>query len=159
MMYVTPDERKQCRPTDPSDRRQILSLLGSAIVSLCGPPLALSHDIAEADEIAVRDLLQVAFSTETLITAAVVGGDYLATHPDEADITRLAALLFGPWTRRPDALSRKVVDRISEELAKGDVALFGGWVLARTEARLCALAFLYRGAEATNLAARRTEAL
>jgi hypothetical protein len=146
MMDVILDEGKRCRPTVPSDRRQILGMLGATIVSLCCHSLALTNHVAETDAIDIRDLLQTVFSTDTLDTAAVVGGDYLATHPDEVDIAHLTALLFGPGSRQPSALSRKVVDRISDDLAKGHMALFSGWVLARTEARLCALAFLYRGA-------------
>jgi hypothetical protein len=81
--------------------------------------------------------------------ARMIGERYLATAPEERSASRLAAALFGsmPPKTRADAgaLSRlrQAVDaRRRHDFACGDTVILDGWLLARTEARLCALAAL-----------------
>jgi len=82
-------------------------------------------------------------------TAAVaVGRWYLAGTPAEASSAVLtdavgAALPAGALATRA-ALRRAARSRIDHELATGDVVLLDGWIVSRTEARLCALAALAR---------------
>jgi hypothetical protein len=77
-----------------------------------------------------------------------IGARYLALAPEERDAARLARLLFAgiAEARRPfagvDALRRAIGAHRERDFAAGDTVLVDGWILARTEARLCALVFL-----------------
>lgn len=77
-------------------------------------------------------------------SARRIGRAYLAAYPAEADAPRLTAQLaqaLGAARGRRDlrlALRRAVRD----DMRHGRSVLVDGWVLARTEARLCALASL-----------------
>lgn len=71
-------------------------------------------------------------------SARAVGRAYLATAPAEA---ALAAEALGPLlAARP--LWPVLRRRIGEDFTSGDTVMVDGWVLARTEARLCALCAL-----------------
>lgn len=72
--------------------------------------------------------------------AAMTGALYLASHPEEADLERLAHLVadgrpipgsdnIGPWLEAG----------IARELRDGQTVALAGWVFARCEARLCAM--------------------
>jgi hypothetical protein len=77
--------------------------------------------------------------------ARSIGRCYLAAHPDEAAGARLLAQeLRRQQSLRPGAegLRRALVDRRRRDLEDGVVVVVGGWVLARTEARACALTVL-----------------
>jgi len=75
-----------------------------------------------------------------------VGREYLAQAPDDADPDRLAEILFGdPRTAAAmssAALRAHVARRRARDFETGDTVIVDGWVLARTEARLCALTVL-----------------
>lgn len=76
--------------------------------------------------------------------ALVVGALYLRDHPGEAAPHRLRDLLFG-GEDPPPALAGWLARRRAAELAGEDVVLVGGWLLTRSEARLCALTSLVSG--------------
>jgi hypothetical protein len=79
-------------------------------------------------------------SPNDLFVLGQLGETYLAMHPDEADREQLSRLLVPDgWTigSRPGLISNVERDWISH-----NVAVVNGWVLARTEARLCAMIFL-----------------
>jgi hypothetical protein len=69
-----------------------------------------------------------------------LGETYLATHPVEADRVQLSRLL-APDGRAVGTLSG-VIRNVERDWMSHNVAVVNGWVLARTEARLCALFFL-----------------
>ncbi len=72
-----------------------------------------------------------------------VGRRYLELYPDEADRARLRAGLIGP--ARPldrEALRARLARRCGQDFRDGNTVIVDGWVLARTEARACALAAL-----------------
>jgi hypothetical protein len=79
--------------------------------------------------------------------ARVLGARYRAQNPEEATAGVLSSLIgvslglsgrgAAPVTR--DALRALMDARVRAEFGAGDVVRVGGWVLARTEARLCAL--------------------
>jgi hypothetical protein len=76
-----------------------------------------------------------------------VGAAYLKAVPAESDRAKLERLLLqdlGLEARfaSPEELGRLVADRIRDDFAEDRVAQVEGWVLSRTEARLCALAAL-----------------
>lgn len=78
-------------------------------------------------------------------SARRVGERYLAQAPEEADPARLAADLFGGVAvdgASPRRLRRHIDHRRARDFAQGDTVIVDGWVMARTEARLCALAAL-----------------
>ena len=72
------------------------------------------------------------------------GALYLADHPWESDRTRLVGLLGGA---APAPGFQGLVDAITRDWRNHDIAVVDGWVLARTEARICALTWLM-GAQA-----------
>lgn len=86
-------------------------------------------------------------------SAAVLGARYLARMPEEADRELLARLIAGA-RRRALRLARADTRRLRALLARqqradfacGRTVCLDGWVLSRTEARLCALAALERAA-------------
>jgi hypothetical protein len=78
-------------------------------------------------------------------SARVVGRAYLGRHPEEADAARLAALLERQLRERGAAsLGERVARRVRQDFAEGATVHVKGWILSRTEARLCALQALAR---------------
>jgi hypothetical protein len=81
-------------------------------------------------------------------TARMIGVRYLAEAAHECDAAVLAAELpagcAAPPTSRHELEDiRKIVDAQRErDFATGDTVIIDGWILARTEARLCALTVL-----------------
>ncbi len=80
--------------------------------------------------------------------ARAIGSRYLAMVPEECDCTMLAAELFSGAAQPPgapiefDKLRQTLAARRERDFASGDTIIIGGWIVARTEARLCALATL-----------------
>ena len=80
--------------------------------------------------------------------AVVVGEWYLQIAPEEADPARLAALLqravpeFAVATKGDEFCcdAEALRKAFAEDYARGDTVYLGGWLFARTELRLCALA-------------------
>jgi len=76
-------------------------------------------------------------------SAASIGEWYLHHVPDEASADQLtaaiAAGLPGGLTGTDAHLRNALADRVRDEFAAGDVVQLDGWIVARTEARLCAL--------------------
>lgn len=78
-------------------------------------------------------------------SARKVGEQYLAQAPEDADPDRLAAALFDGDPGDVSSLEqlRGHIDRRrARDFETGDTVIVDGWVLARTEARLCALSAL-----------------
>lgn len=65
-----------------------------------------------------------------------VGAAYFAQYPAEHDRKRLDQKLAGIITED------HLLQATSDDFARGDIVLLGGWVLARSEARLAAAASL-----------------
>ncbi len=64
-----------------------------------------------------------------------VGRRYVALHPREADAALLARLLAADQSLHP-------ATRVRRDFTRGDVVVVDGWLVARSEARTCALASL-----------------
>lgn len=81
--------------------------------------------------------------------AAAVGRRYLALYPEDADADRLTSILFDravPPGASADALRATLSRRRQRDFAEGETVVVDGWLLARSEARACALsALLQRG--------------
>jgi hypothetical protein len=67
-----------------------------------------------------------------------LGIAYLRDHRGEGDPRWLGAQLFGASQERP-ALARRLAERRARDLAADDIVVVEGWLLARSEARFCAL--------------------
>ena len=80
-----------------------------------------------------------------------VGRRYLARHPEERDEARLVAAIersLGPETtaiRCPASAGAALAARNTADFRAGRVAWIDGWMLGRTEARVCALIALGYG--------------
>jgi hypothetical protein len=123
--------------TDARTRRDVLLGLAAAVATLPmgGAARALGIAVLRRDP----DL-----DISPWNRGAPLGRAYLAQVPGEAHRNRLESALFerigpehGPRSLR-DALHRA----IAEDFTSGDTVRLSGWVLARTECRLCALAAL-----------------
>lgn len=84
-------------------------------------------------------------------SASALGRSYLARHPNEADPDRLIDALFadlppapsdGTEAREVEAIRAWVTARIEDDFRRARIVRVEGWILARSEARLCALASL-----------------
>ncbi|MBL0940367.1 MAG: hypothetical protein IBJ03_15840 [Gemmatimonadaceae bacterium] len=68
-----------------------------------------------------------------------IGRQYLADHPKERDLATLTAEVgrakSGPWSWSPVLPS---IDVVAAEFALDETVIVDGWLLSRTEARLCA---------------------
>ena len=72
--------------------------------------------------------------------ARELGKAYLSTAPDTATVDMQALLreLSNPRTRATP-LARHLARRVQDDFEHGNTALVGGWLLARTEAAVCAM--------------------
>ena len=79
-------------------------------------------------------------------SARVIGSAYLERFPQEAEASTLLDLILdGLALAEPEAaalggaaLRFRLADRLRSDFADGRVVDVGGWLLSRTEARLCA---------------------
>jgi hypothetical protein len=100
-----------------------------------------------------REMLDVSVATcvsglfSDLTGCQRLGRQYLDAHPEEADIGILVALLcdseVGPCPPDdPTTLRRSIAERCASDFRTDRIAHIDGWILARTEARACALVAL-----------------
>jgi hypothetical protein len=77
-------------------------------------------------------------------SARAIGRSYLAiaASPEEQSVAGLLRALFPAAVGDARALETHVAAAVREDFATGRVVTIGGWMLCRTEARLCALAAL-----------------
>jgi hypothetical protein len=119
-------------------RFMVLAVMLSAALSTSALDLLLPEERAEWR---LRRLLRHPDS------ARAVGAAYRRTFPAEADPPKLTGLLLSSLSldearlaRQSDASLRAlVVARMRNDFAAGHTATIDGWILSRTEARLCAL--------------------
>lgn len=135
-----------CDPavTAPSvDRRGCVRLL----VGLLGA-LSLQRASAVRDGLGSTADLQTwlqQFGPDRLGDAAALsrlGAGYLASYPDEQEPRRLARLILRDSTAPAKSA---LIGSICQDWSRHDVALVEGWVLSRTEARICAVLHLMGG--------------
>jgi hypothetical protein len=92
-----------------------------------------------------RTPLESWLQTHTLGDNSVLkrlGAAYLAAHPEERDRVHLSDLLAGDGTTSPRL---RLVQAIARDWADHCVCLVDGWVLSRSESRLCAALHLMDG--------------
>ncbi len=120
------------------NRREFLAIAG------IGTVLGFQNFTVSATQLGLLDSLVDGVNIDA---AALVGLWYLTNHPGEADSSSLLASLSDcrPEASQSDEVSLRRIDasfvrRASMvDYACGDVVFAGGWQLARTEARVCAL--------------------
>jgi hypothetical protein len=130
--------RKRSHPVLWSRRRTVLSALALAAVAAAMPRGGLRSA-------PISDSSSPLGLWRNRAAARAIGRRYLADHPDEADAGRLAHQLFGKDGAAPVTAAdlRRAVDAArSRDFARSDTVVIDGWLLARSEARLCALALL-----------------
>ena len=119
------------------------SLLSALVIGkVCAAAATLPAPPTDGD---VRHLVVQMFSDPT--AARTVGRAYLRQYPDEADTARLIAELVALQSGADvaDAAARishfrgRVSSRVARDFRGGNTVAVAGWVLSRTEARLCAV--------------------
>jgi hypothetical protein len=115
-------------------RRDLLIALGALAL---GGALAPSPEPAAA-EVGGRGLAGRLRDPEA---ARRLGLAYLSRHPGERDFDLLHAATLKGAGEGARAV-RRLRARCREDFARGDTVRIDGWVLARTECRLCALVAL-----------------
>lgn len=127
-------------------RRRVIMALGATAFTLALRPFGAWAARARVDRLpAARDLVG---ALRHRGSAARVGVAYLAGHDGEHDTGHLvAALNRGLDDRSPERprLRAALDRRIRADFAESETVRVQGWVLSRTEARLCALAALESG--------------
>jgi hypothetical protein len=118
-------------------RRHFLAFISSLTIALL-PGFASVND---RDELA--NCLGCFFQRKSM-TPGMIGRRYLAKVPEEKSETWLMDVLFGglgPVAGHQFSLLSSRVGRLRrDDFVRGDLVEIDGWLLARTEARLCALA-------------------
>jgi hypothetical protein len=74
-----------------------------------------------------------------------LGAIYIASNPQERYPRQLSRLLSN---NGPNPIALSLVEKIARDWLKHDVTVVDDWILARTEARICALLHLTDGARA-----------
>jgi hypothetical protein len=78
--------------------------------------------------------------------ATDVGRRYLDSHPAEADLELLTALVAARLELTRGSLPERMSRAVSEDFRCGRAVSIDGWSLSRTEVRICAIAHLARAA-------------
>jgi hypothetical protein len=132
---MTPAEKSSMQR--PWDRRLFLSALAASMALAIMPSVG-----PERRDRTARLALDIGGGRPGV---RALGHRYLALVPQERDTTLLARTLFGPDYAVPGSLAearRRIVASRDRDFAAGDTVVVDGWILARTEARLCALCVL-----------------
>jgi hypothetical protein len=74
--------------------------------------------------------------------AAEVGRRYLDSNAGEADRERLADLLTENLDPSAGDLTQQMMAAVRNDFRLGQTVTVDGWLLSRTEARICAIAYL-----------------
>lgn len=125
-------------------RRRLVTTLACC----AGLPLAVrAHPISASDGIMVPTTEQLRALVADPGGARVIGRCYRQQFPLERQARVLTELIgtaltqagSGPPVAGPDNWLSRLDARVRTEFGAGDIVRINGWVLARTEARLCAL--------------------
>jgi len=130
-----------------SRRRFLRLMLLSAATSLLGP-LRRAWGFEAVERTASPDLArQLVGGLRDVSSAQAVGAAYLRSTPEHADVHALVSRLLRDepalsGSRSTGATRKLLRGCIREDFARERVVAVDGWLLAETEARLCALAVL-----------------
>jgi hypothetical protein len=119
-------------------RRRLLGL-ASAVAIICRVPAVAAALAGQRPTVGDRTALVNSLLPD-LADARKVGALYLAQTLSENDPDLLWGALFGAAGARDRARCRRIlVARITDDFRSSNVLRLHGWVMARSEARLCAL--------------------
>jgi hypothetical protein len=127
-------------------RRRAVQTLGIAGLTLAlGPGAGHAGALSGGAHVPLDGWLKSMIAD--LESARRVGQVYLQKAPDEADRGRLLTRLFpelapARHAKSPAAWRQSYAAKCRQDFADGHTVRLDGWVLSRTEARLCALAAL-----------------
>ncbi len=115
-----------------------------ALAGLCAGALAAAsggRGAARSNSAALGDWLRHRGAEFFSDLAALrrLGALYLAAHPEERSRTRLSRLLIGG---DDDSIPARLRSAVARDWSNNQVAVVDGWLLARSEARLCAVLHL-----------------
>jgi hypothetical protein len=124
------------------------SFLAGLAAGIAGAALGLRLYLSGGG--ASREAARLAGMLPHAQSAARLGRLYLEGAPQEADAARLVALINAAPapTDTDEALRAKLDARIRDDFINNDLVAVDGWLLSRTEARLCALVSLLHNADA-----------
>ena len=125
-------------------RRDCLRITIGAVIAVACFPYDRELASLQAD---LEDWLRN-FGAHAIGDGAVLrqlGAVYITQHPEERDAAQLRRSLLGTRAASPMSNLREGVAR---DWLTHDVAWLDGWLLARTEARVCALLHLIQGTAA-----------
>lgn len=122
-------------------RRWFLTGLTALVITRAGPDRWQSSE----DRSPASALLGHFFRRD-LPAAVRLGRKYLEIAPAERSEERLGEMILGAAWGEGNSDARDIATRVrvrrDEDFREGDLVTIDGWFLARTEARLCALAAL-----------------
>jgi hypothetical protein len=140
-------KRAQHGRHSPAMRRRdwLRGLTGAFFALSLGSPLGMRQSWSQPPDL--KDWLH---STDPYFLAnraalTQLGAVYLAMHPDERNFRRLSRLLSGAGSK---PVRVHLFESIAQDWVEHDVTVVEGWVLARTEARICAALHLMGGIRA-----------
>jgi hypothetical protein len=111
--------------------------------SVLAGALAFLGATAAPDRSWPKDTVAVAATASRLgADAAEVGRLYLEQHGAEADLTLLADLVSTNLDPAAGDVAEQMSRAVSEDFRRGTTITVDGWLLSRTEARICAIAYL-----------------
>lgn len=127
------------------DRRKFIAAaaLSAAASMIQGPRAFASSSSSPALE--HRGLVSIFSHAES---ARAVGERYLALHPEEGDSAKLADTIYGAsplsrnWKPSGAVAHKHLKEKIKKDFEQGRTVCLDGWILSRTEGRLCALVAL-----------------
>jgi hypothetical protein len=132
--------------TTPAFRRRVflLGTIGAGVSLMQWSPWSWPF-LAPDNDLSAERLVDVLAHRET---AAALGGEYLRLVPGEADAGVLRILIVRSLSGSTRSIERPSKERLREWVRRTSIDDFeqehtfklDGWILARTEARLCALA-------------------
>jgi len=88
--------------------------------------------------------IYVAGQSELNCSSKVIGALYLKQHPEDCDVNRLSSRLGASRSKLDGQIELlgDIPNQIKADYKQGNTTLIDGWVLSRTECRLCALKLL-----------------
>jgi hypothetical protein len=119
-------------------------LVATAFGASLSPGGALSLVSAECFDCTTRRLRSL---IPAPMSSRIIGRIYLAGHQEEEGIGALTRLILSSMSLDEgyvlaadrQSLLARVTSRVRADFSQGDTVEIGGWILARTEARLCVL--------------------
>lgn len=127
------------------DRRRFLTATAGVLSALMLPAIYMRRSQTTAPENVSEKLVRTLNDQEA---AAIIGRDYLKLYPEEAKVDLLVKKILPSDLREnwriteTEHLSEEIDNQIKTDFDRGEVVPLEGWILARTELRLFALAAL-----------------